>query len=346
MIDRATLDDFAVRAAVVHYVPTERDDPGDELLLTDAAIELDDALKGYFQSKIVGRLKDKGLEVVRDPQGDATIANAVLETELSDRALVASSQRIATRLANVQSTKVSPSGLIAVVSGSISKRECLAVLKLERERGIHFAIKREHGRNLLDLELLRDLTLTDKTKVYKTALLYEVDGGIAGFVADDQRGMTTGRQVATFFLSRFLGCMARLPAAQMTYQFVDAANTAFNEGVPSPERRARYQVALLATLQSNVADIRPAKFAAQNLEREDRKPFLKRVEEAGIAPDVAFAKDTSRVKVSRFRMTFKSGMVLVGDEAALRENVKVPEERDSGDPVVLDDQIEDLLAGR
>jgi hypothetical protein len=346
VIERAKLDEFTVRAAVVHYVPTERDDPGDELLLTDAAIQLDDALKGYFQSKIVGRLKDKGLEVVRDPEGDPTIENAVLGTEPSDRELVASSQRIATRLTNVQSTKVSPSGLIAVVSGTISGRECLAMLKLERERGIHFAIKREGGRNLLDLELLRDLTLTDKTKVYKTALLHEEDGGIGGFVADDQRGMTTGRQVATFFLSRFLGCMPRLPAAQMTYQFVDAANTAINQDVASPERRARYQVALLAMLQSNVADIRPAAFATQNLVREDRKPFLKRVEEAGIEPDVAFAKDTSRVKVSRFRMTFKSGMVLVGDEAALRENVKVPEERDSGDPVVLDDQIEDLLAGR
>jgi hypothetical protein len=69
----------------------------------------------------------------------------------------------------VQSTKVSPSGLLAVVSGTVKNEECLALLKLERERGIHFAIKRVDGHNLLDLELLRDLTLTDKTKVYKTA---------------------------------------------------------------------------------------------------------------------------------------------------------------------------------
>lgn len=346
MIERSGLGTFAVRAAVVHYVPTERDDPGDELLLTDAAIRLDAQLKSYFESKIVGRLTGKGLEVTRDPSGDVTVAEAVLASDGGDRDLVASSQRIARRLADSQSTKVSPSGLIAVVSGTISGREGLAILKLERERGIHFAIKREAGHNLVDLELLRDLTLTDKTKVYKTALLVGEDGGIGGFVADDQRGMSTGRQVATFFLSRFLGCMPRLPAAQLTYQFVEAANAGFNQDVQSPERRARYQVALLAMLQSNVPDIRPASFAAQSLAREDRAPFLARVQAVGIEPDVPFAKDTSRIKVSRFRMTFKSGMVLVGDEAALRQNVKVPRQRDSGDPVVLDDQIEDLLAGR
>jgi hypothetical protein len=224
--------------------------------------------------------------------------------------------------------------------------DCLAVLKLERERGVHFAITQADGRNILDLELLRDLTLTDKTKVYKTALLAPDHGGLAGFVADDQRGIATGKQVATFFLSRFLGCMPRVPAALMTYELVKAANESFNEDVSSPERRGRYQVAMLAALQSNVADIRPRTFASENLKPEDRKPFLERVRKAGIDPDVAFEKDTSRIKVSRFRMTFESGMVLVGDRGALDKHVKLPDEQDSGEPVVLNDRVEDLLAGR
>ena len=343
---RDDLDDFAVRSAVVHYVPTERDDPGDELLLTDTAIELDAALKSYFESKIVERLKEKGLDVVGDPDGNSTVANAVATTNQNDGALVENSHRIASHLTTVQSTKVSPSGLLAVVSGEVGTKNCLAVLKLERERGVHFAIKRAGGRNILDLELLRDLTLTDKTRVYKTALLTPEDGGIAGFVADDQRGIATGRQVATFFLSRFLGCIARVPAALTTFELVKAANESFNEDVSSPERRGRYQVALLAALQSNVADIRPRTFASHNLSPEDREPFLERVRAAGIDPDVAFEKDTSRIKVSRFRMTFESGMVLVGDRGALDKHVKLPEKQNSGDPVVLDDRVEDLLAGR
>lgn len=345
-MNRGDLDDFAVRAAVVHYVPTERDDPGDEVLLTDSAINLDASLKRYFETKIVERLKEKGLEVVNDPDGPPIVANAVIATDSRDTNLVANSQEIARHLTVVQSTKVSPSGLLAVVSGIAGGKDCLALLKLERERGIHFAIKQVDGRNLLDLELLRDLTLTDKTRVYKTALLAREDGGIGGFVADDQRGISTGRQVATFFLSRFLGCQSRLPAAYMTYQFVQAANESINVDVPSPERRGRYQVAVLAALQSNANDIRPSTFASQYLERQDREGFLARVKAAGIDPNVTFEKDTSRVKVSRFRMTFESGMVLVGDQSALDNHVALPKEQDSGEPVMLNDRVEDLLAGR
>jgi hypothetical protein len=132
----------------------------------------------------------------------------------------------------------------------------------------------------------------------------------------------------------------------MTYQFVQAANESFNEDVSSPERRGRYQVAVLAVLQSNTSDIRPNVFASQYLEREDREPFLARIRAAGIEPNVTFEKDTSRVKVSRFRMTFESGMVLVGDQNALDNNVTLPKKRDTGEPVMLNDRVEDLLAGR
>jgi hypothetical protein len=50
--------------------------------------------------------------------------------------------------------------------------------------------------------------------------------------------------------------------------------------------------------------------------------------------------------MSRFRMTFQSGMVLVGDQDALDQHVALPEQQDSGEPVVLNDRVEDLLAGR
>jgi hypothetical protein len=345
-MERHDLNSFAVRSAVVHYVPTERDDPGDEVLLTDSAIDLDAGLRRYFESKIVDRLQDKGLEVIGDRAGDQTVANAVATTEPQDSTLVESSQAIVRQLVATQSTKVSPSGLLAIVSGTVGPDECLAILKLERERGIHFAIKRVGGHNFVDLELLRDLTLTDKTRVYKTALLIRSEAGIEGFVADDQRGISTGRQVATFFLSRFLGCEPKVPAALLTYEFVKAANEAINEDVDSPERRGRYQVAVLATLQSNAPDIRPSQFASQHLEKEDREPFLARVRAAGIDTDVAFEKDTSRVKVSRFRMSFRSGMVLVGDQDALDNHVTLPDKQEDGGPVILNDRVEDLLAGR
>lgn len=135
-------------------------------------------------------------------------------------------------------------------------------LKLEREQGLRFHIDTdEHGRNTVDLELLRELTLTDKTKVFNTSLLMLDNTGQAmslyGRVSDDQRGRDDGVGVATFFLGTFLGCRLKTSPEKATLDFVRAAEGFFNEHVANAEKRGRYQVALLAKMQDNTMDVRP-----------------------------------------------------------------------------------------
>lgn len=340
--------DFQVGTAVVHYIPSLKDEDDPQPLLTDEAIKLDAGLKAYFRDKIVGRLESKGLEVVVDPDRESDVPEAIAEVLANETQLVDASKRIAQRLDAIQG-KSNSSGLLAVVLGTAGQKPCLAIVKLERERGVRFAIDTVKGRHIVDLELLRNLTLTDKTKVFKTALLTGSPGNassVAGHVADDQRTAVAGIQVATFFLSKFLGCKPRVPAAKTTYDFVRAANTSFNQDVPSPERKGRYQVALLAAMQSKTAEIRPATFAGTYLEKDDRPAFLERVRAAGIDPSATFPKDTSLVKISGFKMTFKSGMVLVGDMQALDNRVELPDEASSDEPVQLHDTVERLLTGR
>jgi hypothetical protein len=161
------LDEFEVTTAVVHYVPTEDEEA---LILTDEAITLDADLKRYFRDKIVERLSVKGLEAVVDPTQPQVVPEAVAATVKDATRLVATSQEIATHLDSIQ-TRINSTGLLAVVLGAVGDMPCLAVIKLEREHGIRFAIDTIEGRHIVDLEFLRNLTLTDKTKVYKTALL-------------------------------------------------------------------------------------------------------------------------------------------------------------------------------
>jgi 37-kD nucleoid-associated bacterial protein len=342
-------DEFEVVTAAVHYIPTERDEDDPEPLLTDEVIDLDAGLKLYFRDKIADRLKAKGLEVVVDDEREQVVPEAVAEIVADPAKLLDLSKQIALHLDEKQHAGTS-SGLLAVVHGLASGVPCVAIIKLERERGVRFAIDTVDGKHIVDLELLRNLTLTDKTKVFKTAVLLCAGGqdatAVEGYVADDQRSTAQGRQVATFFLSAFLGCKPKVPAAQITYDFVKAANESFNEDVESPERKGRYQVALLSAMQSNVADIKPKSFASTHLDREDRPAFLERVRRAGIDPEVTFAKDTSRVKVSGFRMIFDSGMVLVGDMESLDQRVKLPEKQDGQEPVELNDTVQRLLTGR
>jgi hypothetical protein len=343
------LENFAVEQAVVHYVPTATDEELPELLLTDEAIDLDPGLRRYFRDKIANRLQSKGLEVIVDSDQSQQVPSAIASALDDPAALVEASRNIAVHLDAIQS-RVNSSGLLAVVSGRLEEAGCVAIVKLERERGIRFAIDTVAGRHIVDLELLRNLTLTDKTKVYKTALLTRPPGNtgtdLTGYVADDQRGTAQGIQVASFFLSKFLGCKPKVPAAKTTFDFVKAANTSFNEDVSGPEKKGRYQVALLAAVQEQTAEIVPSDFARRYLDSDDRPAFLERVREAEIEPDRPFPKDLSLVKLSGFRMTFKSGMVLVGDVDALEKRVELPSEENSNRPVQLHDSVERLLTGR
>ena len=316
-------------------------------MLTDAPITLDDALSAYFRKKIIKSLGLRGLEVVVDPDGSACVREAIAEVLANgDRVVEASS---ALRQLHEVQTGRNSAGLLTMVVGQIDARPCVAVLKLEREQGLRFKIDTDQqGHKTVDLELLRELTLTDKTKVFKTSLLMLDDSDQAesmyGRVSDDQRGKDDGIGVATFYLSTFLGCRLKTSPEKATLDFVRAAEDFFNEHVTSPEKRGRYQVALLAKMQDNTMDVRP-RLRRDQLDAADRAPFSEAVRDAGIDPTVAFEKDTSLIKINGFKMVFESGMVLVGKSGDLAERVSISPENATQPGVDINDAIK-RLGGR
>jgi hypothetical protein len=340
------LDSFAVRAVMVHDVPRGNDE-ADQLTLTDDPIELDNDLSRYFRLKILTSLRERGVEVVADENEDDTVRAAIARVLRNPGDLATASRTIAQRLNDVQTGR-NPPGLLALLAGTVDGKPCASVLKLEREQGLRFRIRTVRGRRIVDLEFLRDLTLTDKTKVFKTSLLVAEGKGkaraaaVAGRVSDDQRGSETAAGVATFFLGTFLGCRLRESPEKSTLQFVQAVDGFINEQVGSAERRGRYQVALLAAMQDQTAEIRPRSFANAHLDPADRPVLLDRVREAGLDPDLPFGKDTSLVKVSGFKMTFTSGMVLVGSQDDLQERVNIRPDDAARPGVDINDAIKKL----
>lgn len=318
------LQSFEIQSAVVHDVPHGGLDEAP--VLTDAPINLDAALINYFREKIIKSL-GRGVEVVVDPDGSPCVRDAVCALLADSNRLVETSQSLATHLHAVQSGRNS-SGLLAVLLGTINEGTCVSVLKLEREEGLRFKIDTDQrGHRTIDLELLRELTLTNKTKVFKTSLFMLTKVGdpasMYGRISDDQRSRRDGVGVATFFLSTYLGCGLKTNPEKATLDFVQASECFFNGEVTNPEKRGRYQVALLAAMQDNNLDLRPTDFAATNLEPVDRTNYLAALREAGVEPNTSFEKDTSLIKVDGFRMQFQSGMVLVGKANDLDERVVI-----------------------
>jgi hypothetical protein len=335
------LDSFELETLVVHDVP-QPDEDREDLILTEAEVPLDAQLRGYFERKIKQSLRNRGLEVVADATGAAAVRDGVASVLAEPAELVVVSQAFARHLDQSQ-TKRNPAGLLAVGTGSVDEGAVVAVLKLEREQGLRlqFQVVGDHAEVLL--QFLRDLTLTDKTKIFKTSLLrLERDGDpetMYGLVSDDQRGREEGLGVASFFLATFLGCQLRTNPEKATRDFVIAAEQFINEDVASDERRADYYVALLAKMQDQTLDLRPRDFANENLTANDRPRFLERVSEHGLDPDVTFEKDTSLAKIKGFRMVFEHGMVLVGSRDDLDGRVHVPDA-----PGIQGVEIRDVLA--
>ncbi|MDQ3878955.1 MAG: nucleoid-associated protein [Actinomycetota bacterium] len=339
------LDSFAIDAVMLHHVP-RGNDQDDELTLTDETIELDRDLGAYFRRKILTSLNERGVDVIADENENDTVRSAVAQIIGNPSELVASSRVIAERLDEVQTGR-NPAGLLAVLAGTLGGKRCASVLKLERERGLRFRIKEVDGRRIVDLEFLRNLTLTDKTKVFKSSVLTVETrrpsaGSIVGRVSDDQRGSEIAAGVATFFLGTFLGCRLRDNPEKTTLEFVQTVDAFINEEVESAERRGRYQVALLATMQDQSGEIRPRTFAAAHFDAADRPTFLDRVREAGLDPERPFPKDTSLVRVTGFKMTFSSGMVLVGSQDDLRQRVAIRPDDAPTPGVDINDAIKKL----
>jgi hypothetical protein len=238
--------DFAISTVMIHDVP-RGDSDATEMTLTDAPIQLDDQLREYFRSKIATSLQ-RGVDVIIDPTQDSTVCDAIVGIIREPASLPDQSRVIAARLHKVQ-TGVNPAGLVTVIYGTSDGHPAVSILKLEREEGIRFQVQNVQGRLTVDLQFLRDLTLTNKTKVFKTSLFFLEDPSrpesIIGKVADDQRGQVQGRGVADFFLSTFLGTQLRISPARATLEFVQAAEEFFNDSVRNPEKRGQYQVALL-----------------------------------------------------------------------------------------------------
>jgi len=324
------------------------DEEREGLILTDAEVPLDAQLRRYFERKIIQSLTNRGLEAIADQNESAIVRDGVGSILSDANELVAVSKMFAEHLDRSQ-TKRNPAGLLAVGVGHIDQGEVVAVLKLEREQGLRLRIDVVGNHTEVDLQFLRDLTLTDKTKIFKTSLLLlEREGEPAsmyGVVSDDQRGRDEGDGVATFFLATFLGCQLKTNPEKATRDFVLATETFINQDVQSDERRANYQIALLAKLQDQSLDIRPRDFANGSIEPNDRSAFLRRVADHGLHPNQTFAKDTARAHADGFKILFEHGMTLVGSREDLDQRVQVPEVAGGANGLVITDTLK-RISGR
>lgn len=247
-------------------------------------------------------------DIVRMDHPTSPVPEYVRGFHAGDIDLLEASRLMAERLQQVQ-TGVTSDGLLAVARATRDGTDALVVAKMEHERGARAEPQKdESGLNVYRIEVLDDLFLTSKTKVFKIALF---DSRCADFdrfrgrLTDSQAG---GRHLADYFLFEFLGCQRARRAEVLTLEFFKAAGAATK--LLKPQERAQVHVALVTELKSSAGEVRVRDFTRLHVPVDMRDDFMAAVEKAGVP--TTFTKDLSLIEpdLNSIQISFENGSVL------------------------------------
>lgn len=342
------LESLRVEAVIVHEIPHHlRKEDGTVPRLSESESPASTEIQNFLRERILIALKDAGHDV-RFTVGASSPVPLLVSGWLADdkRGLVEISQRLAKHLHEVQSGN-NPGGILIVAYVHVAKTRGLAILKLEKEEGIRLRESRtKDGKLMFALDHLRDLMLTQKTRVFKVGLFCRgrgEGGAITGKVCDLQRA--TSDLVARFFLETFLGCELLEKPEVTTQRFFDAAERHFNASISDPERRTRYQLALLAEMNSKRSAVQVDRFATDNLEVGDRKAFSDAVR-ASVPSHFDKSLDLLKNRVRRVGIHFESGVSVVAQPEHFEEVISIADAKDGRTRLQIEDRLRDMEGRR
>ncbi len=346
------LGKLQVQRLIVHEIP-DRPVSGVQHrpTLSDIESPLTTDLKNYFRERITDTLDRAAFEVRFDPASPSPVPPLVFGfldgTEADD--FVDMSKKIARHLYASQ-TGVNPPGLLVVLELTYNAKPALAILKLEKEQGVRVRQATHLDKKTFDIEHLRDLILGERTRVFKVGLFVprgKTLEAVEGQVADNQRGFQPKTEVADFFLTKFLGCRLREAPDVGTKRFFQVTEEFINEKVTDPTEKARYQMALLAELQSERGSVSSKRFAETHLKLTDRKRFVRYLQDEGVA-SAPIEKDTSLIQtqLQRMQIDFQSGIAVFGSPESFERHVKM-KALDSGEMrVEIEDRVKNVRGRR
>jgi hypothetical protein len=305
---------------IIHRVPKKnpRGEVAAAPTLSDAPTPDEDRVRAFFQRRIRAAVEERGVPLEIDPARDHAATDAIRAILADANMLTPQSRALATRLFEVQDLRNS-TGLLVAGVGTLGQRACVVLLKIEHDSGIRAEETRIDGQLTFEVVVHDDLLLTPHTQLFKGAVFAVEDSQVESLAADMQvRG-----GIADFFLENFLGCRLRETSAVTTERFLDTTERWIAQ-LTDPEKQARYEVALLAQLQSAQQSVSVPQFAENAIDIDDHQSFRDAVQVGGLRWGT-FRKDTSGIKsrIKRVAYNFASGIKIVGHPDAVEQHVAV-----------------------
>lgn len=330
-------DMIQINRIIIHDVPKHlRTEQDGQPVLSQVISPLPGDSREYFQSHLVRDThSERSFDVIRKADTQSPVPQ-ILErfftgAMVADDDFIESSQNVARHLYAIQNGQ-NPGGILAVLDGTSDSGPIFACLKLEREEGLELRPDLVNGRQTFLAEHIKNLVLTEKTRLFKLAVFYQDDAGeILGRVRDSQTGYDSKHDVASFFL-RFLGFNFLEQPEVTTRAFYDLTQ-GFIEHVDGPASdRVKYATHLASEILGNATTIDPIAFAARSFPAPVADQFLSHLSEHGFALR-QFTKNAARIENSIKTVVIELAHVqVIGTPDAIENHVTV--EDDGAEAVV------------
>ncbi|ALO91222.1 hypothetical protein SHL15_9283 [Streptomyces hygroscopicus subsp. limoneus] len=334
---RTDFGDLFVDQAIVHEVPLcPKGEEPRPLQLSETTCRLDDGGRTALQVKLRGVLGRLGREVVEDPELKSGLPDAVRAFLAEEQDLVEVSGELAYALRDSQNG-ASSAGVLLVAAGRLDDRRALLMVKLEHETGMQANEIIAEGLRTFDMQYYANLLFTEKSKVYKVALFSEegaAEPRLHGWAADPQK---SGKDVAQFFLEKFLGCRHLNDPRELTRRFHDVTMDWANSRLTDPDARVDCVLATMVELQSAATTLDPEAFIRTHLQQPHRADLAEFLAENDV-PIQAFSKNTELIgsRLQKVRMDLSNGAYLIAPlEAVQSGTVKVEKQEDGRTTVTV-----------
>lgn len=289
---------MTVEHVIFHDIP--RRVPGGESapVLADGLTDMDARHKSMLKEKLTRTLQAKSAyDIMFNDESASPVPDNVMEitnARFNSQKFIVMSRRFAEYLFEQQTGQMS-AGLLCVIWINVKGRRVVAILKLERERGVELSLEDVDGSRQFTMDLLDNLVFTDGTKTYKSAMFVsEADDEYKAVACDKQKNVHSGRDVGQFWM-RFLGCKVTVEPRVATELWFDATVRYVNDFITDPMQKDEVYNHIVSELHSNRATITPGTFAEDYMPKDYRQGYRDYLVEVGVSVQ-RFHKDLADVE--------------------------------------------------
>lgn len=320
-------------------------------------------------SESLSKLDDKGMEVLADRIINSVGSNAYsMEMEIvncqinscveianrlidnnQDNDFIDNSKLIAYKLAEAQTTRRTPGGIILVFDGTIglSNKNIIGIIKAE----IHSGFTRNNLTNDMVLRYISDLLLTPEQKLYKVALFIEdntdkrlkLNERYLSYIYDHNMKRAETKDAATYFYSTFLGCNFKKDSKIVTRDFYECSREFINSLEVSDEKKFDMNMQLYSYMKSSInTTISIDDFANDNFPIEMRDTYEQHMKEKNI-PNTLIRKDNKYIenRLKQRKIKFSNQISITGPSEKFKELIEVISCDDSSTTLKINGKIKD-----